>query len=233
MAANEMRYNKGMTFLDSLFLNAPFAIQGKGIQRTVTELRAAHAADDDASLVAAFLKGDGESFAALVDRHMPMVYKFTYRYVGDVDTANDVVQDVFIKVWKNIRKFDPKKNFKTWLLTITKNTALDSIKKKKAVLFSRIEEGDADLDVFLAPYVGGPDLPDELLQRKQTKAELQRVVQALNPSYRSVLLLRYVEHLKFREIADVLEEPIDTIKSKHRRALIQLRKLLTSTQNAL
>lgn len=200
-------------------------------------MRTAHAGEDDATLIAAFIQGDGESFAALVDRHMPMVYKFTYRYVGDADAASDIVQDVFIKVWKNIKKFDRTKNFKTWLLTITKNTALDALKKKKAVLFSRIEEGETDLDAFLAPYVEGPDLPDELLQKTQTKAELEHMLTELSPSYRSVLMLRYVEHLKFREIADALQEPIDTIKSKHRRALIQLRSMLakveSGTQNRL
>lgn len=193
-------------------------------------MRTAHAADGDIQLIAAFIKGDGDSFAALVDRYMPMVYAFTYRYAGNADAANDIVQDVFIKVWKNIRKFDQKKNFKTWLLTIAKNTAIDSIKKKKGILFSRIEERETDLDAFIAPYVEGPDLPDELFQKKQTKADLERVLQKLSPSYRSVLLLRYTEHLKFREIADTLQEPIDTIKSKHRRALIQLRTMLGGTQ---
>lgn len=199
--------------------------------KSVAEVRAAHAADDDARLVAAFINGDGDSFAALVDRHMSMVYKFVYRYVGNAGAANDIVQDVFIKVWKNIKKFDPEKNFKTWLLTIAKNTALDSIKKKKAVLFSKIEEGETDLDAFLAPYVESVDLPDELFEKKQVKADLERVLTELSPTYRSVLLLRYTEHLKFREIADMLQEPIDTIKSKHRRALIQLRKILQSTKN--
>ncbi len=202
----------------------------KKIKQSLAEVRVAHAADDDAQLIAAFMKGDGDSFAALVDRYMPMVYKFIYRYAGNADAANDIVQDVFIKVWKNIKKFDQKKNFKTWLLTIAKNTALDAIKKKKGILFSRIEDGETDLDAFLAPYIESPDLPDELLQKKQTKAELARVLQELNPSYRSVLLLRYAEHLKFREIAATLQEPVDTIKSKHRRALIQLRAMLSGTQ---
>lgn len=215
------------------YLDASFAVSGTAEQKSVDEVRAAHAGDDDAQLIAAFIKGDGESFAALVDRHMPMVYRFVYRYVGDADIANDVVQDVFIKVWKNIKKFDPKKNFKTWLLTIAKNTALDAIKKKKAVLFSKIEEGETDLDAFLAPYVESADLPDVLLQKKQTKADLDRILQELSPAYRSVLLLRYTEHLKFREIADALQEPIDTIKSKHRRALIQLRKMLAEAPKAV
>jgi len=215
--------------VDSIFLGASLAAVGKGSEKSLSEVRTAHADDDDAHLAAAFIGGDGESFAALVDRHMPMVYKFAYRYAGNADATNDIVQDVFIKVWKNINKFDQQKNFKTWLLTITKNTALDFIKKKKAVPFSRIEDGETDLDVFLAPYVEGPDLPDELLSKKQTKAELEHMLQELNPSYRTVLLLRYAEHLKFREIADELHEPIDTIKSKHRRALIQLRKVFQST----
>lgn len=209
-----------------MLVGAEFGAAQDAANKSVDEVRTAHAGDSDAALISSFMKGDGESFAALVDRHMPMVYKFAYRYVGNADAANDITQDVFIKVWKNIKKFDPQKNFKTWLLTITKNTALDAIKKKKAVLFSKIEEGESDIDTFLAPYVEGADLPDELLQKKQDKAGLDRVMQQLSPSYRSVLLLRYAEHLKFREIADALDEPIDTIKSKHRRALIQLRRLL-------
>lgn len=217
-----------MASFDNLFLDTSFAaVSGSGrAGKSLSEVRAVHAGEDDAKLAVSSLHGDGESFAALVDRHMPTVYKFTYRYVGDADMANDVVQDVFIKVWKNIKRFDPEKNFRTWLLTIAKNTALDAIKKKKALPFSRIEDGEIDLDAFLAPYVEGPDLPDELLQRAEAKSALERVMAELSPSYRSVLLLRYNEHLKFREIADMLEEPIDTVKSKHRRALIQLRKML-------
>jgi RNA polymerase sigma-70 factor (ECF subfamily) len=213
-------------YFEKTFFGARIAASEGLSGKSLAEVRVAHAADGDVSLVAAFLKGDGDSFAALVDRHMPLVYKFVYRYAGNADAANDIVQDVFIKVWKNIKKFDRQKNFKTWLLTIAKNTALDAVKKKKAVLFSKIEEGENDLDAFLSPYVEGPDLPDELLQRKQNKSELDRVLAELSPSYRSVLLLRYTEHLKFREIADTLQEPIDTIKSKHRRALLQLKKLL-------
>jgi len=84
--------------LNSILLGASLGVPGKRSAHSVAEVRAAHAADDDTRLVAAFIKGDGDSFAALVDRHMPMVYKFTYRYVGNADAANDIVQDVFIKV---------------------------------------------------------------------------------------------------------------------------------------
>lgn len=217
-----------MTSFNDILTGASLDASKNAIKKSVAEVRAAHEGTPDVDLIAAFIEGDGEAFAALVDRYMPMVYKFSYRYVGTTDAANDVAQEAFIKVWKNIKKFDSKKNFKTWLLTITKNTALDSIKRKKAVPFSKIEEGDHDLDAFLAPYVERADLPDEVLQKKQSKNELASILKELNPSYRSVLLLRYTENLKFREIADVLQEPIDTIKSKHRRALIQLRRLFAA-----
>jgi RNA polymerase sigma-70 factor (ECF subfamily) len=198
----------------------------KGIsEKSIAEVREAYADETDATLVSAFISGKGDAFAALVDRHSSMVYSFTYRYLQNADNTTDVVQEVFIKVWKNIKKFDLDKNFKTWLLTIAKNSALDFIKKKKPVLFSKIEEGDVDLDTFLAPFVESPALPDQILEEKYFKANMEEAVQKLTPSYRRVMMMRYNDHLKFREIADILNEPIDTIKSKHRRALIVLRKL--------
>jgi RNA polymerase sigma-70 factor (ECF subfamily) len=185
-----------------------------------------HAEKTDRELVEAFLGGNEDSFAVLVERHISMTYKFTYRYLGNADDTNDVVQEVFIKAWKYLKRFDVNRNFRTWLLTIAKNTALDFIKKKKPLLFSKIEEGDGDLDAFLAPYIESADLPDEILGKKDTKERLEGVLSELAPSYRTVLTLRYTEHLKFREIAEILQEPIDTVKSKHRRGLILLRKAL-------
>ena len=189
-------------------------------------LAQSHAGKTDRELVEAYLMGNEDSFAVLVERHLSMAYKFTYRYLNNADDTNDVVQEVFIKAWKYLKKFDVNRNFKTWLLTIAKNTALDFIKKKKPLLFSKIEERDGDLDAFLAPYLESVDLPDTLLDKKDTKERLEGVLGELAPSYRTVLTLRYTEHLKFREIAEMLQEPIDTVKSKHRRGLILLRKTL-------
>ncbi len=187
-----------------------------------------HVALNDEELVGAFLSGDEESFALLVERHLSLVYKFVYHYLHNIDDANDVTQETFIKAWKYIRKFDTKKKFTTWIITIAKNTALDFIKRKKPVLFSKIEEGDGDLDAFLAPYLEPPELPVDIIEREHIQADLEAALQGIAPGYRMVLSLRYSEHLKFREIADVLREPIDTVKSKHRRGLALLRKALGS-----
>jgi RNA polymerase sigma-70 factor (ECF subfamily) len=188
-------------------------------------MRAKTMASDDAvsdrALVEAYFEGDESVFAALVERHLSMTYKFTYRYLQNVDDTNDVVQEVFLKAWKNLARFDVERNFRTWLLTIAKNTALDFIKKKRPVLFSKIEEAYDDLDAFLAPYLapGAGDLPNEALEKQETKEHLEKMLAGLAPSSRTILSLRYVDRMKFREIAELLGEPIDTVKSKHRRAL--------------
>jgi RNA polymerase sigma-70 factor, ECF subfamily len=184
---------------------------------------------NDAELVKSFMSGDEGSFAALVDRHVPAVYAFVYRYLGNTDDANDVTQEVFIRVWKHIKKFDTKRNFKTWIFAIAKNASLDFIKRKKPLLFSQIEEGESDLDTFLAPYLESGDLPDRVLERADMKQSLEVALGKLSPGYRTVLAMRYQEHLKFREIADVLGEPIDTVKSKHRRGLALLKTAFGET----
>jgi RNA polymerase sigma-70 factor (ECF subfamily) len=210
--------------------DAPFFFTSRrGVRKDIaatSQLR--HAALNDEELVGAFLSGDEESFALLVERHLSLVYKFVYHYLHNIDDANDVTQETFIKAWKYIRKFNTKKKFTTWIITIAKNTALDFIKRKKPMLFSKIEEGDGDLDAFLAPYLEPPELPVDIIEREHIQADLETALQGIAPGYRAVLSLRYSEHLKFREIADVLREPIDTVKSKHRRGLALLRKALGS-----
>jgi RNA polymerase sigma-70 factor (ECF subfamily) len=180
----------------------------------------------DNDLVRSVLKGEKDAFAELVERHTSVVYKFTYRYLRNGEDAEDVTQEAFVRAWKNLKKFDPSKNFKTWLFAIAKNAALDLIKKKKPLLFSQIAEEEDQLDVFFAPYLAAPELPDAIFARKTTKLDIERVLTTLPPGYRTVLAMRYNDQLKFREIAETLGEPIDTVKSKHRRGLALLRRVI-------
>jgi len=180
----------------------------------------------DEQLVVAVLKGDKGAFPALLARHLSAVHKFSYRYVRDAHDADDITQEAFIRAWKNLKKFDGTKHFKTWLFTIARNAALDLIKKKKPVAFSRMGDGsDGELDAFLAPFMDAQKLPDELFEQGARATEVRAALATLPPAYRTVLAMRYNDNLKFREIAEALGEPIDTVKSKHRRGLILLRKL--------
>lgn len=182
----------------------------------------------DTQLILESLAGKDASFAELVARHMGGVYKFAYRYVRDGADAEDIAQETFVRAWKHLSRFDTSKNLRTWLFTIAKNAALDMLKKKKPLAFSKITEVESELESFLAPYVSSGELPEVTIDQKFLRGDLDEALAKLPPAYRAVLALRYNEHLKFREIAATLGEPIDTVKSKHRRGLALLRNVLFS-----
>lgn len=177
----------------------------------------------DSQLILESIAGKDASFAELVNRHVGDVYKFAYRYMHDADDAEDIAQETFVRAWKNLSKFDTSRNLRTWLFTIAKNASLDMLKKKKPLAFSKLTKAENELESFLAPYVASGELPENLMDQKFLKGDMDEALATLPPAYRAVLALRYNEHLKFREIAATLGEPIDTVKSKHRRGLALLK----------
>jgi RNA polymerase sigma-70 factor (ECF subfamily) len=180
----------------------------------------------DQELIAESLSGGQASFAILVERYVSPLYKFAYRYVRNGPDAEDVAQETFVRVWKNLKKFDQSKSFKTWAFTIAKNASLDLLKKKKPMTFSQIGEENDTIDAVLAPYVAVADASDDAFDRGLLKKDFDAVLAKLPDHYRDVMVLRYTDNLKFREIADRLGEPIDTVKSRHRRGLALLRSIV-------
>ena len=180
----------------------------------------------DTQLVADYLCGGEKAFETLVLRYLKPIYSFTCRYVGGERDANDVTQEVFVKVWRYIKRFDQSKNFKTWIFSIAKNTALDHLKRKKAIPFSEFENEDGE-NIITETLADPCPLPQELLEKAGMAQTLILAMEKLSPKYRMVLFLRYNDHFNFREIAESFGEPLHTITSRHRRALIQLQKLLT------
>ena len=180
----------------------------------------------DEQLLADYLKGDEKSLEILIQRYLKPIYSFVYRYVGSGQEAEDITQEVFIKTWRNLRKFDRSRSFKTWIFSIAKNTAIDFLRAKKEVIFSELDAPDGE-NTFADTIIDSSPLPPELIEREDIKQALAEAMEKISPSYRPVLYLRYNDHFTFREIAEILEEPLDTIKSRHRRALIMLKKLLT------
>jgi len=179
----------------------------------------------DEQLIIRFLKGDEESLEILIKRYLKPIYSFTFRFVGNSQEAEDITQEVFIKVWCNLKRFDKNKKFKTWIFTIAKNACLDWRKKKRAVPFSIL---DNEGELSFAETIKDPaPLPSELFERWDIATTLNKALQSLSPKYRMILFLRYNEHFTFREIAELLGESINTIKSRHRRGISLLKKLLT------
>ena len=179
----------------------------------------------DEQLVESYLNGEKEALELLIKRYLKPIFGFVFSYIKNSEDAEEITQDAFFKAWKNLKKFDKEKKFKTWLFSIAKNTALDFLKKKKPLLFSTIEE-DGKENSIIGKIPEPSPLPDEILNRADLAEELNLAMDKLSPKYREVIFLYYKEQFNFREISELLNEPLDTIKSRHRRAIIDLREIL-------
>lgn len=177
----------------------------------------------EASLVKKALLGDDQAFASLVHTYLTPLYSFVFLVVRDKDTAEDIVQETWIKAWKHLKRFDQEQNFKTWLYTIAKNTAFDHLKKKKATPFSSFEDAEGNLP-FERDLAETPDVLEQLSQREALQI-LDQVLDQVPPLYRTLLVLIYREDFDLQEAAAILGEPYNTVKSRHQRALQKLRAL--------
>ena len=179
----------------------------------------------DTELIANYLDGDEQSLELLIKRYLKPIFGFTYKYVGNSQDAEDITQETFVKIWRHLKKFDRKKSFKTWIFTIAKNTAIDFLKKKKAIPLSKFDNKDGE-GAFADTLADSSPLPSEILEQKNLILKLTKTLNTLLPKYKIVMSLYYNEGLNFREIAGRMGESINTIKSRHRRALVALKKLL-------
>jgi RNA polymerase sigma-70 factor (ECF subfamily) len=185
----------------------------------------------DEEIILLYKNGEEEAFKELVNRYTSPIYNFVVRLANKND-ASDLVQETFIKVWKNLNRFDDTKaSFKTWIFTIAKNTATDFLRKKKSLLFTDLEKDiDDDINSFAENIPDENLLPDSALQKLQEKEAdkkfLNNLLENLHPNYREVLTLRYQEEMTFEEIGKILDKSLNTVKSQHRRAIIELRKIL-------
>jgi RNA polymerase sigma-70 factor, ECF subfamily len=179
----------------------------------------------DEKIFEEYLSGDEAAFSELVKKYLKPVYNFIFRLVNSRAAAEDLTQETFLKAWKNFKKYDPDKKFKTWIFTIAKNTAFDYFKKKKEITFSTFTDDDGDN--WLENIEDENFLPDEILEQKNIAEELDAILEKLPLHYRAILLLHYKEEFSLHEIAEVLSEPYNTIKSRHQRGLAKLKLLLT------
>ncbi len=173
----------------------------------------------DKVLIQQYLKGDEKSLEILIGKYLKPIYSLTYRNIGNAVQAEDVTQEVFIKVWKNLKKFDQNKNFKPWIFQIAKNTSIDYLRKKKSIPFSRFEN-EKGQNILSENLVAAPV---NLIENLSDKRVLAGAAQNLNDKEQKIISLRHNDGLSFKEIADVFEESINTVKSRYRRALANMR----------
>lgn len=184
---------------------------------------------DETSLIKRAQHGDQASFGLLIATYLSSVYAVAFRFVKNAENAEDLTQDVFLRVWKKIKKVDAEKPFHPWLFTVTKNIARDFLKKKKSIPLSHL--GDEDLQqFFLDQLIDTHPNPAQIVAQQEEADQLHAHLKKLSLKHRTVVLLHNMKEWTFQEIATHLKEPLHTIKSRHRRALITLRKSLSESR---
>lgn len=178
----------------------------------------------DEELIVEYLEGNENALTVLVDRYIKDVYQFAYQLTNDSGMSEDIVQESFVKAWKHMRNFRAGGSFKTWIFTITRNTAIDWLRKQKEVRISSFENSDGH-NALLESTASNELLPDELLARAEDSTYATALLMQLDSKYQEVLTLRYSSNMTFEEIGQLLRRPLHTIKSQHRRALAMLRRI--------
>jgi len=174
----------------------------------------------DNELIKEYLKGDEKSLEILVARYLKPIYSFSYKNVGNMEQAEDITQEVFAKIWKNLKKFDQRKDFKPWIFQIAKNTSIDYLRKKKIIPFSRFENESGQN--FLADNLQGES--PNLIENLADKQAIEAILANLDEKEQKIINLRHKQGFSFKQIANILKEPINTIKSRYRRIMINMRK---------
>ncbi|WP_219834299.1 RNA polymerase sigma factor SigW [Paenibacillus sp. R14(2021)] len=180
----------------------------------------------EAKLARLALKGDQRAFAELVELYQDKLYHMTYRMLYNRQEAEDVVQEVFLRVYKNLERYDATMKFSTWIYRIATNLCIDRLRKRKPVYSLDAESSDHEgLDGY-AMIPSDDRTPESELLLSDTQRIIHQAIETLPAKYKSVMVLRYLEELSLQEIGDVLDMPVTTVKTRVHRGREFLRKKL-------
>jgi RNA polymerase sigma-70 factor (ECF subfamily) len=172
----------------------------------------------DEQLLLRYTQGDTASFEEIIGRYRRELYNFLTRFLGDPALAEDVFQETFLQVHLSAGGFDVTRRLRPWLFTIAANKARDAMRtrtrRSAAQLDAEISKSDDDTARFVDLMPSNIPQPSETIQNRETSASVQKIVQQMPENLRSVLLLSYFHELPYKEIADILDVPLGTVKSR-------------------
>ncbi len=175
---------------------------------------------EDGELVASFLGGEERAFQELVERYQTRLLNFVYRTIGDRERGEDLVQEVFIRVYRHIARFDRSKKFSTWIYTIASNLAKNELRNRSRnplVFFQTIRKNWQD-DERPLEFEDPTARPDDLYRRRHLRALVEASVARLPEHHRQVFILRELEGKSYEEIAEITNCNLGTVKSRLNRA---------------
>jgi RNA polymerase sigma-70 factor, ECF subfamily len=180
--------------------------------------------EPDAQLIQSCLRGDGPAWEELVRRHTRRVYNLCYRFTGNGTAAEDLSQEVFLRVYRTLASYQEAYGaFPTWLTSVTRNLLVDYYRRtRRDRLTDSIDDALSELEEARSPARS----PDKMAQAAELSEQLQRGLARLSPELREAVILRDLQELDYNEIRIVLQVPEGTVKSRINRGRIELARVL-------
>src|SRR5688572_4650837 len=172
----------------------------------------------DEQLLAEYRAGDKTKFAVLVLRYQRELYHFLVRFLGDRAAAEDVFQETFLQVHQSADQFDPSRRFRPWLFTIAANKARDLIRSQARrptnPLQASISPGDEESGEFIDLMQSTADMPSDPMEMQELQQQVQSTVGNMPEHLREILLLSYFHQFPYKQISEILDIPLGTVKSR-------------------
>jgi RNA polymerase sigma-70 factor, ECF subfamily len=180
------------------------------------------------------LAGDSSAWEEIVRAHNRRIYNICYRFTSSADDAEDLTQEVFIKIYRTLQSYDLEKGaFTTWVTTMTRNLLVDHFRKTKQERMTDSMDaapgGDEDALTLGEQIADQKATPDEVMDTKDTQKMVHFALQKLSPELREAVILRDLQDMDYKEIAQVLKVPEGTVKSRINRGRTELARLLSRT----
>lgn len=169
----------------------------------------------DLELIEKCLMGDQDYFAVLVNRYKKLVYSTVSYYIRDTEEVNDISQEVFLRIYKALNKYNPQFKFSTWSVRIARNLCLDYLRKKKIQVTSLEDYESACRD---------DDNPESISIRRESSEEIQCLINQLPEKYKSIIILYHEKGASYKEMAEILNKPMSIIKNRLYRARMALKE---------
>ena len=194
----------------------PPRIDGNGDGGSRGRLPASEPTDEQ--LVSAYREGDKSAFAKLVGRYQRELYHFLVRFLGNRASAEDVFQETFLQVHQSAEQFDPQRRFRPWLFTIAANKARDLIRSQARrpanPLQASISPGDEESGEFIDLMQSTTDLPSDPMEKQELQELVHDMVASMPEHLREILLLSYFHQFPYKQISEILDIPLGTVKSR-------------------
>ncbi|WP_138494896.1 RNA polymerase sigma factor SigW [Paenibacillus pinistramenti] len=180
----------------------------------------------DAGLVKLARKGNQRAFAELVDLYKDKVFHLAYRMLNNRHESEDIVQETFLRVYKNWDKYDENQKFSTWMYRIATNLCIDKLRKRKPSFSLDAELNDQDGTDGYSLIPGDNRTPESEFLLSETQQIIHQAIDGLPAKYKTIMILRYLQELSLQEIGDILNMPVTTVKTRVHRGREFLRKRL-------